>query len=58
MLSPFLQKIVITALGGGFLTLSTLVLGDGVESKAALGVAALMFGWAWVPQPGSRKRKD
>ena len=57
MLSPFLQKIVITVLGAGFLILSVLVLGDGAESKAALGVAALMFGWAWAPQPGSRKPK-
>lgn len=53
MLDPFAKKLVISALGVGFLVISKLVFGDGVEADATLGLVGLMFGWAWVPQPGT-----
>ena len=57
MLDPFAKKLVISVLGVGFLVVSKLVFKDGVEADATLGLAALMFGWAWARQPGTETKE-
>ena len=57
MRDPFTQKLVITVLGVGCLVVSNLVLGEGIEGQAVVGVAGAMFGWAWAPRPGDGKGK-